>query len=205
MWPHQGRVAGKDQITSLDLLATLFVMHPRVPLAFLATRARYLLIAILLSMSSQLSIAIPLHTASGNVSVKGCFLKCQCQHLTKLQCEQESLQKSNLTCIAVCFCPFSYKRKRKVFGERIWLYFLAVFCCISNCQKGGSNSEPWFVQLPLYMCMWNKPTASCWVGLKNTHCFYGTKPGWTDVTLTCRMEQLSRHQSMKILNVLLNI
>ena len=82
MWPHQGRVAGKDQITSLDLLATLFVMHPRVPLAFLATRARYLLIAILLSMSSQLSIAIPLHTASGNVSVKGCFLKCQQARVT---------------------------------------------------------------------------------------------------------------------------
>ena len=37
MWSHQGRIGRK--ITSNDLLAMLFLMLPRIPLALLATRA----------------------------------------------------------------------------------------------------------------------------------------------------------------------
>jgi len=36
VWPHQGWVEGKDHF--LDLLATLFIMHLVIPLAFFATR-----------------------------------------------------------------------------------------------------------------------------------------------------------------------
>jgi len=43
-----GQRRGRGGITSLNLLATLFVMHPRMPLAFLASRAHSWLMAKLL-------------------------------------------------------------------------------------------------------------------------------------------------------------
>ena len=45
-WPHQGRAEGR--ITFLALLATFYSMDPRMPLAFLATRAHCWLISKLL-------------------------------------------------------------------------------------------------------------------------------------------------------------
>ena len=47
MWPHQGRV--ERRITSLSLLAMLFIMYCRIPLAFLATRTHCWLMVNLLS------------------------------------------------------------------------------------------------------------------------------------------------------------
>ena len=47
MRPHRDRVKGR--ITSLDLLAMLFLVHPGIPLAFLATRAHCWLMANLLA------------------------------------------------------------------------------------------------------------------------------------------------------------
>ena len=45
--PHHSRV---ERSTSLSLLAILFLMHPRIPLAFLITRAHYWLMVNLLPM-----------------------------------------------------------------------------------------------------------------------------------------------------------
>jgi len=53
LWPHQGRV--KLRITSLDLLAMLFLMHPKIPLAFLATRTHCWFTANLLSTGTPRS------------------------------------------------------------------------------------------------------------------------------------------------------
>jgi len=49
MWPQQGR--GERRIISLDLLATVFLMHPRTPLVFLSTTSVYWLMDNLLSTS----------------------------------------------------------------------------------------------------------------------------------------------------------
>ena len=50
MRPHQGRAEGKENLP--DLLATLLLMHPRIPLPFLATRARCWLVVNLSSPST---------------------------------------------------------------------------------------------------------------------------------------------------------
>jgi len=46
MWPHQS--IERRRRTSLDLLAMLFLIPPKIPLAFLATRAHYWIMANLL-------------------------------------------------------------------------------------------------------------------------------------------------------------
>ena len=43
------RAEQRERITSFDLLATIFVLHPKIPLAFLATRAHCWLMANLMS------------------------------------------------------------------------------------------------------------------------------------------------------------
>ena len=48
------------RITSLDLLATLFIMHPRIPLAFLAIGAHCWLMANLLSTRTPRSYSTEL-------------------------------------------------------------------------------------------------------------------------------------------------
>lgn len=49
------RTKGRRMITSLQQLATLLLMHPRIPLAFLATRAHCRLMANLLSNRALVS------------------------------------------------------------------------------------------------------------------------------------------------------
>jgi len=48
------RAECRGRITSLDLLAAVFLMHPRRPLAFLATRAHWWL---MISLSSTILLA----------------------------------------------------------------------------------------------------------------------------------------------------
>jgi len=56
LWPPPGSAEGR--ITSLNLLATLFSMHPRIPLAFLATRSHCRLTANLLSTRTPRSFSV---------------------------------------------------------------------------------------------------------------------------------------------------
>jgi len=56
--PHQGTAEGR--ITSLNLPATLFAMHPGIPLAFLATRAHRWLMDNLLSTRTPRSFSTQL-------------------------------------------------------------------------------------------------------------------------------------------------
>jgi len=58
LWPHQGTTEGR--ITCLALLATLFVTHPWVPLAFLATWAHLWLMASLLPTRTPRSFSAQL-------------------------------------------------------------------------------------------------------------------------------------------------
>ena len=60
MGPHQVRVGGRRN--SLDLLATLLLMHPRIPLAFLAARAHCWLMVKLLSTSTPRSLSTELYS-----------------------------------------------------------------------------------------------------------------------------------------------
>ena len=66
MQPHQGRVVGR--ITSLDLQTMLFVMHPRILLAFLATRAHCWLMANTLSARTPTYIFHSVLTSHYNLS-----------------------------------------------------------------------------------------------------------------------------------------
>ena len=73
MWLYQGRVGG---ITSLDLLAMLFLMHPRIPSAFLATRAHFWL------MANLLSTRTPRFFSTGLLSRKSAPDLYWCMHFT---------------------------------------------------------------------------------------------------------------------------
>ena len=46
----------RRRITSLDLLASFFLMHPRIPLALMATRTHFWLMANLLSTGTFMSL-----------------------------------------------------------------------------------------------------------------------------------------------------
>jgi len=67
------RAEQRGRRTSLDLLATLLLMHPRIPLAFLATRAHWWLMVIFSSTSTLISLSTELLCSRSALSLYWCM------------------------------------------------------------------------------------------------------------------------------------
>ena len=91
----------KKTITSLDLLATLLLMHPRIPLAFLATRAHCWLMANLLSTRTPRSTEQSVYA------------------MTKANAMSILIMSYTLAWFYICFCfclAINYPRKSIVYS-----------------------------------------------------------------------------------------
>ena len=82
MWPHQSRVEVEDHLPRPDGHSPL--MHPRIPLAFMATRAHCWLMANLSFTRTPRSFSAELLSSRSAANLYWCILRCKIPHLLLL-------------------------------------------------------------------------------------------------------------------------
>ncbi|PKU41419.1 hypothetical protein llap_8284 [Limosa lapponica baueri] len=117
-------------MTSLDLLVTLFLVHPRMPLAFLASRARCWLMVILLSTRTPRSFfhrAVLQRVSPQPVLVHG-VIPPQVQHPTLARVEFHQIP----------LCPALQPVQFSLYGSTaFWcVSHTSQFCTISKLAEG---------------------------------------------------------------------